>query len=292
MCSDGVCNDPASGGDGDGASGGAQEKPTGGDDDGEDKKPDGDSTTDTSKGAIGDVGDECQRNSDCEPPNMCSDGVCSKKMSGIGEECASDSDCESGFCGSEGSCEESRTDETTDKGDVGATCKKNGDCASKRCTDGLCSKGVKANGKKCEADSECLSEFCGTEGLCDFYLMSIVLNDGDDDDAESKPAQAPAPGPSGGPREVESYSGDLSIPYNFQISNGGEELTAGDIADINEALGILSQQVAEETFPDGGSRRLSLRRAFNTASGPSRNLLVVYNDNVPAEVTDVQNAGR
>ena len=128
--------------------------------------------------------------------------------------------------------------------------------------------------------------------------MSIVSNDGDDGDAESKPAQAPASAPSGGngnggdsPREVESYSGDLSIPYNFQISNGGEELTAGDIADINEALGILSQQVAEETFPDGGSRRLSLRRAFNTASGSSRNLLVVYNENVPAEVTDVQKAG-
>ena len=125
--------------------------------------------------------------------------------------------------------------------------------------------------------------------------MSIVSNDGDDGDAESKPAQAPASAPSGGngnggdsPREVESYSGDLSIPYNFQISNGGEELTAGDIADINEALGILSQQVAEETFPDGGSRRLSLRRAFNTAS---RNLLVVYNENEPAEVTDVQKAG-
>ena len=294
MCSDGVCDDPPSGGGGDDTSGGTQEKPTGDDDDGDNQNPDGDSTTDTGKGVIG---DECQRNSDCEP-NMCSDGVCSKKMSGIGEECASDLDCESGVCGSEGSCEESRTVDTTDKGVVGATCKRNGDCASKRCTDGLCSKGMKANGKKCEDDAECLSEFCGTEGLCDFYLMSIVSNDGDDDDTESKPAQTPAPAPSGGngnggdsPREVESYSGDLSIPYNFQISNGGEELTAGDIADINEALGILSQQVAEETFPDGDKRRLSLRRAFNRASGSSRNLLVVYNENMPAEVTDVQKAG-
>lgn len=81
---------------------------------------------------------------------------------------------------------------------------------------------------------------------------------------ETNPAPAPAPSASGDddddgdgdsrdgpsrPNEVESYSGDLSIPYNFQISTEGGELTPEDIADVEEALGILSQQIAEETFP-------------------------------------------
>lgn len=317
------------------------DKPSGDDDDddgGNGDKPNGDSTTDTGKGAIG---AECQRNRDCKS-SMCSDGVCTEMASGIGEECASDSDCESGICGSEGTCEESRTDDgddlapeptaspttseptssptmddfdstaptmsvtspddtITDKGVIGDVCEEDGDCESNLCIDSVCSVELKENGEECEANTECQSDFCSSAGICDSVSNDTEGMPTSAPVPEINPAPAPAPSASGDddddsrdspsrPNEVESYSGDLSIPYNFQISTEGGELTPEDIADIEEALGILSQQIAEETFPDGGVGGRRLRQAVKLP-GSSRHLLVVYNENDPAEVTDAQQAG-
>uniref|UniRef100_A0A7S0AE34 Uncharacterized protein n=1 Tax=Minutocellus polymorphus TaxID=265543 RepID=A0A7S0AE34_9STRA len=275
-----------------------------------------------------DIGEECATDSDCESGVCGSGGSCEESRTDGGDDAptAAASPTASPPTSVPTSTPTSEvvetaaptmviaspeTDETANKGAVGATCEENGDCESNLCADSLCSEALKANGEPCEADSECQSDVCGTAGVCDNVSNDTEATpvpapspSGDDDD-DSEPAPVPAPsggGDNGGnnpgdpsrpsrPNEVESYSGDLSIPYNFQISNGGEELTPEDIADIEEALGILSQQLAEEDFPDGGSRRLRLRlrRAFKV-SGSSRHLLVVYNENDPAKVKDAQQA--
>ena len=258
------------------------------------------------------VGEDCASDLDCESGICGSEGTCEESRTDDGDDptmasptaSPTTSEPTSSPTMSVTSPETDATSvvETTDAGAIRDACEEDGDCESNLCIDGLCSVELKANGEDCEADIECQSDFCSSAGICDSISNDTEGVPTPAPVPETNPAPAPAPSAFGDdddndsrdspsrPNEVESFSGDLSIPYNFQISTEGGELTPEDIADIEEALGILSQQIAEETFPDGGAGGRRLRQAIKM-SRSSRQLLVVYNENNPAEVTDAQQAG-
>lgn len=299
--------------------------------DGNGDKPNGDSTTDTGKGAIGaecqrnrdcessmcsdgvcaekmsGIGEECASDSDCESGICGSQGTCEESRTDDGDTPASTTKSEpttSPTMDAAPTMPVASPGDTiiTDKGAIGDACEKDRDCKSNLCVDSLCSAELKENGEDCQADTECQSDFCSSAGVCDNISNDTEGMPTSAPPPETNPAPAPAPSGSGDdddddsrdgpsrPDEVESYSGDLSIPYNFQISTEGGELTPEDIADIEEALDILSQQIIQETFPDDGAGGRRLRQALKL-SVSSRHLLVVYNENDPAEVTDAQQAG-
>lgn len=263
------------------------------------------------------IGGECASDSDCESGICGSEGTCEESRTDDGDDLSleptaspttsepTSSPTMDDFDSTAPTMSVTSPDDTiTDKGVIGDVCEEDGDCESNLCVNSLCSAELKGNGEDCQADTECQSDFCSSAGVCDSISNDTEGVPTPAPVPETNPAPAPAPSASGDddddgdgdsrdgpsrPNEVESYSGDLSIPYNFQISTEGGELTPEDIADVEEALGILSQQIAEETFPDGGAGGRRLRQAVKL-SGSSRHLLVVYNENDPAEVTDAQQA--